>query len=232
MNPDIKKMEILLIRHGEMAGDPYAEPELPAGGCLSEKGEREARNLSEKLRGERIDLAWSSTYGRALRTCYLALEGRQIPVVRFSFLREWLPNHDLQRADATKWEVINEASKNHYAEQTWKTDLGEGCLELLSRVGPPFLKELEKMGVHARHGGYVIEERAEDLKLAVFAHGGSLGSLLGFLLGMPPFPVGCFSFELTGTARIRMQRHRDVWYPQLVIDVPVGAVSGNALATS
>ncbi len=225
-------MEILLIRHGEMAGDPYAEPEPPACGCLSEKGEREARKLGEKLRGERIDLAWSSTFGRAVRTGSLALEGRQIPLARFAFLREWLPNHELQRADATKWEVINEASKNHYAEQTWKTDLGEGCLEFLARVGPPFLKELEKIGVHARYGGYVIDESAQDLKLAVFAHGGSLGTLLGFLLGVPPFPVGCFSFELTGMARIRMQRHRDVWYPQLVLDVPVGAVPEQARVTA
>jgi broad specificity phosphatase PhoE len=58
------------------------------------------------------------------------------------------------------------------------------------------------------------------LTLAVFAHGGSLGSLLGFLLAIPPFPVGRFNFELTGLARIRMHRQRDVWYPQLVIAAP------------
>ena len=213
-------MEILLIRHGKMAGDPYAEPEPPGDGCLSEEGVQQARALGEKLRGEKIDLAWTSTYGRAVLTAHLALEGRGIATARFPFLREWCPNPELQRVNSTQWEVINEAARNHHAEQTWKTELGEGCLELLARVGPPFLKELEKIGVHARHGGYVLEERAQDLTLAVFAHGGSLGSLLGFLLALPPFPVGRFSFELTGLARIRMHKQRDVWYPQLVIAAP------------
>jgi len=65
-------------------------------------------------------------------------------------------------------------------------------------------------------GGYVIEDRAEDLTLAVFAHGGSLSARLGFLLGIPPFLVALFSFDMAGIARVRMHRKRDDWYPQLV----------------
>ena len=202
------------------AGDTYAEPDPPAGGYLTEVGEGQARALGGKLIGEKIDLAWSSTYGRAIRTAHLALDGRGIPLTLLAFLREWFPDMATAGADATRWEVMNETARNYHAEQTWKTELGEGCLEMLARVGPPFLKELEKLGVHARHGGYVIEDRAEDLTLAVFAHGGSLSALLGFLLGIPPFPVGRFSFDLTGVARVRMHRQRDVWYPQLVVAAP------------
>ena len=213
-------MQILLIRHGKAAGDTYAEPDPPAAGYLTEVGEAQARALGGKLSGEKIDLAWSSTYGRAIRTAHLALEGRGIPLTLLGFLREWFPDMATAGADATRWEVMNEAARNYHAEQTWKTELGEGCLEMLARVGPPFLKELEKLGVHARHGGYVIEDRAEDLTLAVFAHGGSLSALLGFLLGIPPFPVALFSFDLTGVARVRMHRQRDVWYPQLVVAAP------------
>lgn len=213
-------MQILLIRHGRTAGDPYAEPEPPAEGFLTADGDEQARALGVKLRGEKIDIAWTSTYGRAVRTAHLALEGRGIPLTRFGFLREWFPNMELARADSTQWEVMNEAAGEYHAEQTWKTDLGEGCLEMLARVGPPFLKELEKIGVHARHGGYVLEKPAQDLTLAVFAHGGSLGALLGFLLGIPPFPISRFGYELTGLARIKMHRQRDVWYPQLVIPAP------------
>lgn len=210
-------MEILLIRHGKAAADPYAEPPAPAEGFLSDLGMEQARALGAKLKDEQIDLAWTSTYGRAVFTSHLALEGRNIPVSHFAFLREWLPNLEVAQADGTQWEKINIAAAAYHAEQTWKTDLGEGCLEMLARVGPPFLKELEKIGVHARHGGYIIEEQARDLRLAVFAHGGSLSALLGFLLGIPPFPVGRFSFELTGVARIRMLQQSDVWYPQLVL---------------
>lgn len=210
-------MEILLIRHGQSAGDPYAEPEPPAGGFLSKSGEAQAYAMGKKLEGEKIDLAWTSTYGRAILTGHLALEGREVPFARFPFLREWFPDLSKAGEDASRWETMNQAAASWHAEQTWKTELGEGCLEMIARVGPPFLAELSKIGVHARHGGYVIEDRALDLKLAVFAHGGSLGALLGFLLAIPPFPVSRFNFDLTGLARIRMQRQRDVWYPQLVL---------------
>lgn len=210
-------MEILLIRHGKAAGDTYAEPSPPAEGFLSEEGELQARKLGRRLEGKRIDRVWTSTYGRAVLTAHLAMEGRDIPVERFSFLREWLPDLATARADSNEWEKMNLAAAALPAEQTWKTSLGEGCLEMLARVGPPFLKELEKLGVQARHGGYVLEKRAEDLVLAVFAHGGSLSALLGFLMGIPPFPVSRFAFELTGVARIRLQKQCDVWYPQLVV---------------
>lgn len=210
-------MEILLLRHAEIAGDPFAEPEPPAEGHLSEVGEAQALALGERLESLPIDAIWTSTYGRAIRTAHLALQGRKIETRRFAFLCEWQPDRSLADADATRWESINRASAGWHAEETWKTDLGEGCLEMLARVGPPFLRELATIGVHARHGGYVVEERARDLRLAVFAHGGSLAALMGFLLGMPPFPVSRFSFELTGMARIRLHRQKDVWYPQLVV---------------
>jgi len=69
-------------------------------------------------------------------------------------------------------------------------------------------------------GGCLDEKRALDFKLAVFAHGGPLGTLPRFLLAIPPFPVSRFNFDLTGLARIRMHRQHDVWYPQLVVSAP------------
>lgn len=210
-------MEILLLRHAETAGAPFAEPSPPAEGFLTLEGDGQARALGCRIAGEKIDLVWTSTYGRAIRTACLALEGRAIPMRHLAFLREWQPDRAMAGEDATRWETMNKASAAWYAEETWKTALGEGCLEMLARVGPPFLGELAALGVHARHGGFVLEERAIDLRLAVFAHGGSLGSLLGFLLGLPPFPVSRFAFALTGMARLRLHRQQDVWYPQLVI---------------
>jgi len=216
-------MEILLIRHGQAAGDPHAEPEPPAEGFLSELGIAQARALRDRLAKEAIDVAWSSTYGRAILTAGLALEGRDIPLARFSFLREWLPNQELVQAPTTEWERINAAAVGMDAGQCWKTELGEGCLEMIARVGPPFLRELEKLGVRACGNGFVVEERAGRLRLAVFAHGGSLGALLGFLLNIPPFPVSRFDFDLTGVARLRLKKQGSVWYPQLSIPSPAGS---------
>ncbi|MNT79886.1 hypothetical protein D3C72_2192740 [compost metagenome] len=82
---------------------------------------------------------------------------------------------------------------------------------------PPFLKELAKLGIHSRMGGFVPEDHAKELSLVVFAHGGSLGVLLNFLLGVRPFPVGSFSFELTGVAVIDFVEQKGIYYPKLMI---------------
>ncbi len=213
-------MEILLIRHGKASGDPYAEPEPPAEGFLSEDGLAQARALGRELESKSIDVAWSSPYGRAVLTAGIVLGDRKVPLTRFSFLREWLPNQELAKAHTTEWERINSAASGMEAAQCWKTDLGEGCLEMVARVGPPFLKELEKLGVRACNGGFVVEERAAQLRLAVFAHGGSLSALLGFLLNIPPFPVSRFDFGLTGMARLRLKKQGQIWYPQLSLPSP------------
>ena len=213
-------MQILLIRHGQSAGNPYEEPDMPAHGYLSEDGESQARALRETLVAEHINLIWTSKLGRAIRTAAVALDGHKVPVKHFGFLNEWMPSPDVRNVTSTVWEKMNEGAGSWEAEETWKTPLGEGTLEFVARVGPPFLNELSKLGVHARHGGFVLDDHAQDLTLAVVAHGGTLGTLLGFLLKVPPFPVGVFNFELTAVGRLHFKRQGSVWYPQLVVPAP------------
>ena len=213
-------MRILLIRHGQSAGDPFAETSMPAHGFLSEHGETQAQALQKTLAAEHISLIWTSKLGRAIRTAAVALDGHKVPVKHFGFLNEWMPAPEARTVNSTAWEKMNEGSDTWEAEETWKTPLGEGTLEFTARVGPSFLKELSKVGVHARHGGFVIDEHAKDLSLAVVAHGGTLGTLLGFLLKVPPFPIGVFNFDLTAVAHITFRKQGSVWYPQLLIPAP------------
>jgi broad specificity phosphatase PhoE len=213
-------MQILLIRHGQAAGNPFAEPDYPAQGFLSDKGESQASALKPTLANEKITMVWTSKLGRALRTAAVALDGHQVPVRHFGFLNEWMPAPESRTMDSTTWEKMNADAGSLEAEETWKTGLGEGCLEFVARVGPPFLRELSTLGVHAKHGGFVIEEDAEEITLAVVAHGGTLGALLGFLLRVPPFPVGIFNFELTAVACLQFKRQGSVFYPQLLIPAP------------
>jgi len=91
---------------------------------------------------------------------------------------------------------------------------------MYARVCPPFLKELDALGIHSRMGGFVIDEKARELVIAVFAHGGSLCTLLSFLLGLMPFPIGRFGFRLTGTAVVEYNSCRDIYYPSLVLPAP------------
>lgn len=211
-------MKLTLIRHAEMRGDPFACPERPVRGCLTEKlGVPQAERTAEALRGMRFDYAFSSPYGRALQTAETVLAGRDTEFRILPCLREWMPNKDLETMPSTKAEEIFNRNKDAFAEETWKTNLGEGCWDMYARIVPPFLKELDKIGIHNRCGGFIPEKRAKDLSVAVFAHGGSLGILTGFLLGVRPFPIGSFVYEHTGVAFLEFKERRGIYYPQLVL---------------
>ena len=211
-------MKIYLIRHGEMAGDPFITPEQPVTGSLSEvKGIPQAKQLAEAVKKIKIDKAFSSPFGRALQTAEIALKDRNIPINILPYMYEWMPNRSLDKIPSTEFEEIHKKWGNAYPEETWKTDLGEGTFDMYARICPPFLTTLATLGVHARHGGYVLDKPAEDLSIAVFAHGGSLNTLLSFLLDIRPFPVGKFSFTLTGVAEINFTERKGVYYPELVI---------------
>ena len=213
-------MQLLLIRHGKMAGDPYTKPGRGVEGSLSAEGIAQATALADALRNVRIDEAICSSYGRAVQTAELALAGRDVPLHILDEIHEWLPEEGLQRLATTEYEAMHAQHADRYAEETWKTDLGEGTYDMYARIVPPFLRQLAALGVHARHGGFVMENGADERTFAVFAHGGSLNILLSHLLGVIPFPVGRFAFGLTGLARITFQRKASVWYPMLRIDAP------------
>jgi broad specificity phosphatase PhoE len=215
-------MKLLLIRHGEMAGDAFVCPASPVTGCLSPTGIAQARAAQRALRDVQIDLAFSSPYGRALQTAEIVLADRNVPLSIFEFLKEWMPNPALDSLSDAEREHLHRLANEGYAEETWKTDLGEGCYGMFDRICPPFLVELDRLGVHHRMGGYVIEDGAQNLSLAIFAHGGTLNTLLSFLLGVPPFPLGRFSFALTGAAIVEMGERRGIHHPKLVIPTPCG----------
>ncbi len=211
-------MRITLVRHGEMTGDPGVEPERPVTGCLSEeRGVPQAEATAGALADTHFDVAFSSPYGRALQTAEIVLRGRDVPIKVLSVLREGQVNTALSDMPSTEYEEIVRRDVERYAEETWKTDLGEGCYDMYARIVPPFLRELDALGIHCRMGGYVPDEEARDLSIAVFAHGGSLNVLLSFLLGTRPFPVGSFSFELTGVATVGFSERRGIYHPALRI---------------
>ena len=109
---------------------------------------------------------------------------------------------------------------DRWAEETWKTELGEGTFDVMARVVPALLGALASVGWPARQGGWVCDEGAEKRTVAVFAHGGSLGSMLSFLLGVRPFPVGSFSFGYCGVAAVSFSPRRGVWFPALELAAP------------
>lgn len=211
-------MRLTLVRHGEIAGDPFICPERPVQGCLSEDiGVLQAQATADTLKDEHFDIAYSSPYGRALQTAEIVMAGREIDIRIMPFIHEWLPREQYRRLPDDEWARLMREQEDLFAEDTWQTEVGEGVFEMYARIIPPFLKELANIGIHSRYGGFVPDEKAKDLSIAIFAHGGSLGVLLSFLLGVRPFPISAFSFNHTGIANINFVNKKGVYYPQLVI---------------
>lgn len=213
-------MKLLLVRHGQMAGDPYACPDRPVSGCLSPEGLAQAMALREALAGNRVDAALSSPYGRALQTAEIALEGHGVPIRVVPGLEEWKPSPELRGATSTVFEEIQKRDRTRYAEETWKTEQGEGTFDVYARVVPAALAALAGLGWHHRMGAWVPKTGTEDWTVAVFAHGGSLGVLLAFLLGAAPFPLSRFGFALTGMATLAFVERCGLHYPVLSLSAP------------
>jgi broad specificity phosphatase PhoE len=196
-----------------MAGDPFICPEKKVSGSLSERGIVQAENLRERLRNKKIDSVFSSPYGRALQTAEIAMACHDVDIVVKDFLHEWEPNRELEHVPRTEADAIREQVSHYYAEETWKTELGEGIFAMYERIGPPFLNELAGQGIHSRYGGYIFDECAENRAIAVFAHSACLGVLSSFLLGISPTPVSKFRYDLTGVLEIVFTNCNGIYYP-------------------
>ncbi len=78
---------ILVARHGEAE----YETELCSddGGSLTAVGRRQARDLADRLRGDRIARVWTSALSRAVQTAEIAAAGLGVDVVVREGLREY-----------------------------------------------------------------------------------------------------------------------------------------------
>ena len=215
-------MEIHLIRHGEMAGDPHEFHQPPVQGCLSDLGLRHADALADALAEDApFDAIYSSPLGRAIQTAQPLAERQGLQIQVLPWMREWIPAGQLDGSiPDTEYEKIMAAAAEIRPEQAWKTPAGEGTFEMAHRIVPAFLKLLAGHGVHAGHGGYLLDDPDNDTRIAVVAHGGSLGLLLGFILGLPLRPHGCIGFQYTGVAVVQFVQRVDVWYPVLRVPPP------------
>ena len=76
-------MRVLLARHGETPWNAEGRYQGQIDIPLSEVGERQARDLGERLRGVRITRAVASPLARARRTAELALGETRMAMLRF-----------------------------------------------------------------------------------------------------------------------------------------------------
>ncbi len=213
-------MRIYFIRHGRMAGDPHRYEKPPVQGCLSPEGVAQAAALGRALSGVAFDRVYASPLGRAIQTAQALTRKPGVEIELREWLVEWRPAHILQGGNPANFEQLCRDAAKLRPEQTWKTEAGEGALEMAARLVPGWIALLESLGVHAGHGGYLLDDPADDRNVALVAHGGSLGHLLSFVLGIPIKPNPPIQFAQTGTAIVSFLPQVDVWYPTLEIPAP------------
>src|SRR5690606_144189 len=177
-----KAMELYLIRHGDMQGDPHRHCTPPVSDCLSDLGVRQVAALGAALKQTPFTAIYSSPLGRAIQTAQ-ALQGPEIQIA--PWLIEWRPATVLEGIDDATYESLLARSAEIRPEQSWKTAAGEGTLEMAHRIIPGFLRLMSAHGVEAGHGGYLLANPDDRQRLALVAHGGSLGVLASLLLGAP-----------------------------------------------
>jgi probable phosphoglycerate mutase len=199
-----------------MQGDPHREYRPPVDGCLSDLGCAQATALGQAMRHAPFDAVYSSPLGRAVQTAQ-ALAGDAGKITVAPWLIEWRPATVLGTCDEANYETMAAAAARLRPEESWKTDAGEGTLEMAHRVIVGFLGTLAELGIRPGHGGYLLDDPQDNRRIAMVAHGGSLGCLAAFLLGVPLKPFSPIAFSYTGTAVFQFVRRVDVWYPTLLL---------------
>jgi len=209
-------MRILIIRHG----DPYYPTD-----SLTEKGQREAELLSQRLIKENITHIYLSPLGRAQRTAAPTLQKLGMAGVTLEWLQE-LPLY-LKQPYATKycpdtdcpWDMPPERwtrLKDVYDSVKWRDiELYKeaGVLELYDHIGAEFDKLIAKHGFVRENGLYRIKQGYEDSTdtLVFFCHLGLGNALLAHITGLS-LPVIWQTIFLapSSVTTVFMEKHLDI----------------------
>jgi len=219
-------MQLILVRHAQIQGDPFQHYTPPVDGCLSPAGCVMAQRLGEALKSWKIDAVYSSPLGRAVQTAQAIANPRQLEIGLLPWIVEWKPATLTGECEDPR-DLGNRyaAAEKIHPERAWKTPAGEGTFEMAHRIVPSLLEFLANQGIEAASGGFLIKPEALEKNIAIVAHGGSLGLAASFLLGIPLRPYAPLAWSLTGVGVIEFVHRTGVWYPQLVVQpiVPLPA---------
>ncbi|MBO5200303.1 MAG: histidine phosphatase family protein [Clostridia bacterium] len=186
-------MRILIIRHG----DPYYPTD-----SLTEKGQREAFLLGEKLRNEKIDEIFVSPHGRARLTAKPTADALGITPTVLDWLREfpamldWEYDTDYFKNMKSPWNMPPELwtdDPDVFSIERWnRSKLLEGSriVETYQSNCREFDKLLADRGYNRKGNIYEITPgKEEDHTIAFFCHFGLGTSLIAHVMNMPLIAV-------------------------------------------
>jgi broad specificity phosphatase PhoE len=176
--------QVFLIRHGETPWSLSGQHTGNTDMALTERGERQAAMLGERLRSQHFSAVLTSPLQRARRTCELAGFGGVAQIDEG--LREWnygeyegLTSVQI-RARSANWEVFRDGCPG-----------GESPQQMQSRVD-----------------GVVARLRALTGSVAVFSHGHCLRSLAVRWIELPILNGRNFALAAGAVSRLGYEHHR------------------------
>jgi broad specificity phosphatase PhoE len=176
--------QIFLIRHGETPWSLSGQHTGNTDMALTERGERQAKELGERLRSLQFSAVLTSPLQRAHRTCELAGLGGNAQIDEG--LREWnygeyegLTSVQI-RARRANWEVFRDGCPG-----------GESAQQMQARVD-----------------GVVARLRALTGTVAVFSHGHCLRSLAVRWIELPILNGRNFALAAGAVSRLGYEHHR------------------------
>jgi broad specificity phosphatase PhoE len=183
-------MKLLLIRHGESQGNVEGRLQGHADFPLSELGREQARALARRLQREAWALAavYTSDLSRAAETAEILGRALGAPVVTDERLREY----DAGVLTGLVWDDIvrryPNLARGIQDDRSW-TDFPQ------AEGNPAFVARLVAVVADIQAG------HAENAVVALVSHGGSLGMILAYLLGIEtrrptPFRFGNTSLSI------------------------------------
>ncbi len=159
---------LFVARHGEAVYESVLITD--DGGSLSAIGRQQARDLAERLRGERIARVWSSSLSRAVQTAEIVAAALGVDVVVREGLREYAVG-SLAGTDGDEALILGPVFEAWIAgDNTAEIAGGESIKGIVERVGA-VLEEIRDI-----HRGETV---------LVVSHGGAMGVGLPSILGVP-----------------------------------------------
>jgi broad specificity phosphatase PhoE len=168
-------LRFLVIRHGETISNAEKRFSGHQDVKLTEKGIWQAEQLSNRLKGEIIDFAYSSDLKRAIHTAKIVLQDHDIPLLKEPLFKEI----NFGNWEGLKWDEIGNKNEERQYNNWWKQpDLalprGESLLDLKKRVQIGLNRVIQKH-----------YEEDNDKTIAIFCHGGVAKIIVGLALDIP-----------------------------------------------
>ena len=128
-------MKVFLVRHGESVGNK-AGIHQTAEMELSDTGRKQAKLIANRLKNQKLNLIYSSTFFRARQTSEIISESLGIPIEYWDFLIELRNPSEIhnKRINDPKIAKIKELVKKNFAMENFRYSDEETFSELNARV--------------------------------------------------------------------------------------------------